>query len=339
MNIELAWPWLLAALPLPLLAALLPPAKSQPAALKVPFFAALCSQLPAQQAGLSWPRLLAAVLAWLLLVLAAARPQFVGEPVHLPLSGRDLLLAVDISGSMRLEDMQFGSERVDRLTAVKAVAGEFIERREGDRIGLILFGRNAYLQTPLTFDRKTAHQLLNESAIGLAGRETAIGDAIGLAVKRLREEPEENRVLILLTDGANTAGVVDPLKAADLAAQEGVRIYTIGVGADDRVVQGLFGPRRVANTELDEVTLQALADKTGGRYFRARDTDALQEIYGLLDELEPAAEEQQTYRPVSELYFWPLSTALAMSVLLVLFTLVPSLRRRSLENDALTHNG
>ncbi|MEA3291165.1 MAG: VWA domain-containing protein [Pseudomonadota bacterium] len=339
MNIELAWPWLLAVLPLPFLAALLPPAKAQPAVLKIPFFAALRAQLPAQRAGRSWPRLLAAVLAWLLLVLAAARPQFVGEPVHLPLNGRDLMLAVDISGSMRLDDMQLGSERVDRLTAVKAVAGEFIERREGDRIGLILFGRNAYLQTPLTFDRKTTRQLLNESAIGLAGRETAIGDAIGLAVKRLREEPEENRVLILLTDGANTAGVVDPLKAADLAAQEGIRIYAIGVGADGRVVQGLFGPRRVANTELDEATLQALADKTGGRYFRARDTDALQEIYGLLDELEPAAEEQQTYRPVSELYFWPLTAALAMSVLLALFSLVPSLRRRFAENTALTQNG
>jgi len=182
-------------------------------------------------------------------------------------------------------------------------------------LGLILFGSQAYLQTPLTFDRLTVSNLLYEAAIGLAGKETAIGDAIGLAIKRLRDQSEEDRVLILLTDGANTAGSVDPKKAADLAAQEKVRVYTIGVGADDMLIPSLFGARRVnPSTELDEETLQTIADKTGGRYFRARDTESLNEIYRLLDQLEPVAMDEDTLRPVKELYAWPLAAALLLSV-------------------------
>jgi Ca-activated chloride channel family protein len=160
--------------------------------------------------------------------------------------------------------------------------------------------------------------LLNEAAIGLAGKSTAIGDAIGLAVKRLRNQPQENRVLILLTDGANTAGSVDPLKAADLAAAEGLRIHTIGVGADSRLVRGLLGSRQISNTELDEATLTAIAEKTGGRYFRARDIAGLEAIYQLLDELEPVSQEEEVYRPVRELYAWPLAGALLLSALLAL---------------------
>jgi Mg-chelatase subunit ChlD len=163
-------------------------------------------------------------------------------------AGRDLMLAVDISGSMREEDMLIGNQVVDRLTAVKAVAGDFIERREGDRIGLILFGQQAYLQTPLTFDRATARTLLFESAVGLAGRETAIGDAIGLAVKRLRDAPAAERVLVLLTDGANTAGSIAPLKAAELANEAGMRIHTIGVGGDPRSAFGLTMGRAIRST-------------------------------------------------------------------------------------------
>jgi len=263
-------------------------------------------------------RLLLAALAWVLLVCAAARPQFVGTPVSLPVTGRDLMLAVDISGSMETEDMQLGQQVTDRLTAVKAVAGNFIDHREGDRLGLILFGDQAYLQTPLTFDRETVRTLLNEAAIGLAGKSTAIGDAIGLAVKRLRERPAENRVLILLTDGANTSGSVDPLKAADLAAREGVRIYTIGVGADEQLLRGFFGTQRVSSTELDETTLKAIAQKTGGQYFRARDIESLQKIYDLLDKLEPVSQDEQTFRSIHELYAWPLSGALLLTALLAL---------------------
>jgi Ca-activated chloride channel family protein len=254
------------------------------------------------------------LLIWLLLVLAAARPQWIGEPLPLPLAGRDLMLAVDISGSMVEEDMVIGARVTDRLTAVKAVAGDFIERREGDRIGLILFGQQAYLQTPLTFDRETARTLLFEAAIGLAGRETAIGDAIGLAVKRLRDQPAEQRVLIPLTDGANTAGAIAPDKAAELAAEAGVRIYTIGIGSDRR---GPFG-MSLGRNPLDERTLKAIAEQTGGRYFRARDLRELQSIYALLDELEPVESEQEGFRPVAELFAWPLGLALALSALAAL---------------------
>jgi Ca-activated chloride channel homolog len=315
MNLQLAHLWALAALPLPLLAWFwLPRAKESSAgALRVPFYAALAQgeRLSSIRGG-RWPLLLAA-LAWLLLVLAAARPQWLGQPIPLPMAGRDLMLAVDISLSMTEEDMVIGGRVVDRLTAVKAVAGDFIERRQGDRIGLILFGQQAYLQTPLTFDRPTARTLLFESAVGLAGRETAIGDAIGLAVKRLRDSPAKQRVLVLLTDGTNTAGNIAPLKAAELAADAGVRIYTIGVGADPRSAIGR-GARR---SPLDERTLQAIAERTGGRYFRTRDVAELQAIYGLLDELEPVQTDQQVFRPVDELFGWPLAAALLLSAVVV----------------------
>ena len=320
MTIEFAWPLSLLALPLPLLAAWLLPRAPEIAgsALRLPFYAALTAVAGAQRAVRSRLRLVFAVLAWLLLVAAALRPQFLGDPVQLPVSGRDLLLAVDISGSMATQDMQLGQQLADRLTAVKVVAGEFIKRRQGDRLGLILFGDQAYLQAPLTFDRDTVRVLMNEAAIGLAGKSTAIGDAIGLAVKRLREQPQSNRVLILLTDGANTAGSVDPQRAAELAASVGVRVYTIGVGADSMAVRSLFGTRQVRNTELDEAALINIADKTGGRYFRARDIAGLEEIYQLLDELEPASEDEELFRPVHELYMWPLAAAVLLSMLIAL---------------------
>jgi Ca-activated chloride channel family protein len=314
LQVELAWPWMLLALPLPWLLRLLLP-RAEPvgsAALRVPFFGMLSPAQPvAEPPSRRWSLWLA-LLAWLLLVLAAARPQWLGEPIPLPMAGRDLMLAVDISGSMTEEDMVIGGRAVDRLTAVKAVAGDFIERREGDRIGLILFGQQAYVQTPLTFDRATARTLLFESAVGLAGRETAIGDAIGLAVKRLRDQPTDERVLVLLTDGANTAGSIAPLKAAELAKQAGIRIYTIGVGSDPRTGFGAFG-LNVGRNPIDEATLEAIAEDTGGRYFRARDVRELQGIYGLLDELEPVESDQQTFRPVGELFAWPLGLALVLS--------------------------
>jgi len=320
-GIELALPWMLLALPLPLLAwRLLPRAPAAgTGALRVPFFAALADGAGAARASRRWPLLLA-LPAWLLLVLAAARPQWVGEPVPLPLAGRDLMLAVDISGSMVEQDMVIGGQVVDRLMAVKAVAGDFIERREGDRVGLILFGQQAYLQAPLTFDRDTVRKLLFESAVGLAGRETAIGDAIGLAVKRLRKGPGEpadtDRVLILLTDGANTAGSIAPMKAAELAADAGIRVYTIGVGADPRIGLGGFS-LRLGRSPLDERTLSAIAETTGGRYFRARDIEELQGIYATLDELEPVESDKRVYRPVDELYQWPLAGAVLLTAVLV----------------------
>jgi len=297
--------------------------------LRVPFFNELQTKEKARKNNnpiLRWLLTLLALIAWGLLVTATARPQFVGETVRQPISGRSLMLAVDISGSMQIQDMQISGRLVSRLTAVKAVARDFIQKREGDRIGLILFGTQAYLQAPLTFDRKTVMTLLNEAELGLAGRETAMGDAIGLAVKRLRKEPEKNRVLILLTDGANTAGNVEPLKAADLAAQEKIKIYTIGVGAEERVVQTPFGKRLVRGNDLDEPTLKAIAEKTHGRYFRARDVDSLMQIYAVLDKIEPVSKDELSYRPITELYRYPLAIALLLSFLIVLVSSTIGLR-------------
>ena len=320
--IHFAWPWLFLVLPLPwiLRRVAAPATDHQEAALRVPFledFSRLESG-PQRRVAQRWPLWVAAI-AWLLLVVSSARPQWLGDPIELPVSGRDLMLAVDLSGSMQEQDFHLEGRWVDRLTATKWVAGDFIQRRRGDRIGLILFGERAYLQAPLTFDRDTVRTLLHESAIGLAGKATAIGDAIGLAAKRLRNKEEGDRVLILLTDGANTAGEVDPLNAAELAAREGLKIYTIGIGADAMLIRDFFGTRRVnPSAELDETTLQAIAHQTGGQYFRARDTQELEKIYGLLDELEPVEQDARHLRPRASLYPWFLSVALALAGWLVL---------------------
>jgi Ca-activated chloride channel family protein len=316
------WPWLFFVLPLPLLLRWLlrPHSASVEAALQVPFLEDfLPSQGPHKSRPPTWWPLWIAVFAWLLLVTASARPEWLGEAVQLPVSGRDLLLAVDLSGSMEAADFEIKGDAVDRLTAAKWVAGDFIARRVGDRIGLILFGRHAYLQAPLTFDRQTVRTLLDEAAIGLAGKETAIGNAIGLAVKRLKSQPAEARVLILLTDGANTAGEVEPLKAAEMAQQEGLKIYTIGIGAEQLLVPTFFGTRSVnPSAELDEKSLQQIAKLTGGRYFRARDTAELTQIYQLLDQLEPLPKPEQSYRPSTPLYAWPLGVSLLLATLLAL---------------------
>ena len=319
--IEFTWINFFAALPLPgLVYLLLPRARSTSGrALKIPFFQELAA-LRQTSSGKSsnWLRLLA-VIAWILLICALARPQWIGEPLSMPISGRDLLLAVDISGSMQAKDMKIKNQPVDRLTMIKKVAGDFIERRQGDRIGLILFGTRAYLQAPLSLDRKTVNQLLQEALIGIAGEKTAIGDALGLAVKRLRQRPGEKKVLILLTDGANTAGTIEPLKAAELAKEIKLSIYTIGVGADRMVVKSFFGNRVVnPSADLDEKTLQKIAELTDGRYFRAREKEDLEKIYTLLDKLEPVLSEDQTLRPIRELFFWPLGGALLIAFLLLI---------------------
>ena len=328
---SLAWPWALVALPLPLIFRyLLPEAKGlSEAGLRVPnidSFATLKDRSGTEHL-LNW-RFWIAALAWMLLVLAAARPERIGDELDVPVAGRNLMLAVDLSGSMDQKDFELVGRRVDRLTATKAVASDFIERREGDRIGLILFGERAYLQVPLTLDRETVNILLMEAFIGLAGEKTAIGDAITLAVRRVHEQKKDEgeQVLVLLTDGANTAGEVQPLKAAQLAQQVGLRIYTIGIGAEQLEVSSLIGGRRRINpsADLDEATLTQIAQLTGGRYFRATDTASLQDIYKLVDELEPVVEPESGFRPVKSYYYYPLGLA----VLLVTLMSVVSLLKR-----------
>jgi Ca-activated chloride channel family protein len=332
--LELVWPWAFLLTPLPLLVYfIMPTATREDAALHAPFYQRLASINPT---SLSRTRqtnnrlnLWLGIIAWLFLILAATQPQWLGEPVSLPTTGRDLMLAVDISGSMKVEDLQLDDQAVTRLAVVKKVVSEFIERRKGDRIGLILFGSNAYLQVPLTFDRNTVKTLLLESQIGFAGEQTAIGNAIGLAVKRLRNRPQQSRVLILLTDGANTAGEIEPLKAAEIAAQETIKIHTIGVGANEMITPGLFGSnfgsRRVnPSADLDETTLKGIATATGGQYFRAHNTEQLTQIYALLDQIEPVKQDDELFIPKRSLYIWPLAFSLLISLLITTMKLKPT---------------
>ncbi len=323
--IEWMWPWIALLLPLPaLVRRLSPAASSSEPALRAPFYDEW-QQLNESHGGAALRQgLLPGMALWLLwgmLLMAAARPIWIGEAIELPNNGRDLMLAVDISGSMRIEDMQVGQHIIRRVDAVKQVGANFIARRLGDRLGLILFGTNAYVQSPLSFDTATVKRFLMEAQIGFAGQETAIGDAIGLAVKRLKERPAESRVLILLTDGQDTASTVQPLDAAKLAAELKIKIYTIGIGADEMTLPGLFGSsfgsRQVnPSADLDEEGLQKIAQLTGGQYFRARNPQELANIYGLLDTLEPVEQAAEMYRPRQALSYWPLLGALFLSFLL-----------------------
>jgi Ca-activated chloride channel family protein len=332
---EFAWIWALAALPLPLLIRLLPSREQgQPTALRVPL---LMQEFSAQteskkrRSNMIW----LAILAWIFLVLAAARPQWLGEPISIPAEGRDLMVAVDLSGSMKIDDMEVNGRRVDRLVMIKSVLSQFIDRRVGDRLGLILFADTAYLQTPLTYDRETVKQLLSETVIGLVGEQTAIGDAIGLAVKRFESKEESNKVLILLTDGQNTAGNITPEQANQLAIEKDITVYTIGVGADEMLVRSLFGSRRVnPSQELDENMLTTLAESTGGQYFRARDAESLLAIYATLDELEPIERESRQLRPLRSLYFYPLGVALLLSACFFIAPLWQNFKTKSPLNKA-----
>ena len=304
------WPWLLALLPLPfILRFLLPVAASgNDAALLVPDIRDFESEhiTTTRRSLRRWP-LFIYLLLWLCLLCAAARPQWIGDPIELPVSGRDLMLAIDLSRSME-HTFTHNFRSVSKLDATKAVAGDFIDKRVGDRIGLILFGDQAYVQAPLTFDRTTVKTLLFEAVTGLAGNATAIGDAIGLAVKRLDTEYNQDRVLILLTDGVSNAGEIRPEKAANIAAQKGLKIHTIGIGSR-------------GSRELNEQTLRTIAKKTGGRYFRAHNVTELQQIYALIDELEPVERDTQSYRPRWSLFYWPLGVALVLAALLAITTL------------------
>ncbi|WP_394161278.1 vWA domain-containing protein [Stenotrophomonas nematodicola] len=311
----LAWPWMLAALPLPVLMHWWPQRNATAAALRVPYAAAQLQALGAGAGGrafgvgrvLLW-------LAWACLCVAASRPQQLGEAVTPPQQGRQMMLAVDVSGSMSEADMLLGNRVVERLTAAKAVLADFLDRRAGDRVGLLIFGERAYTLTPLTSDLASVRQQLGDSVVGLAGRETAIGDAIALAVKRLREQPQGQRVLILLTDGVSNAGVLEPLRAAELAKAEGVRVYTVAFGGDGGF--SLFGMTIAPGEDpVDEATLQKIAAQTGGRSFRARNTDELAGIYAELQRLEPVVSAGPAVRPRIERYAWPLALALLLASL------------------------
>jgi len=316
------WPYLLLLFPLPwILRLLLSEAKHEQINVRIPNYEQL---IHLQQSNVSrlrnavskpWLRASLTTLMWLALLTSAARPMWFGEPVSVSNSGRDLLLALDLSDSMKIDDMLDGDTRATRIQTIKQVAGEFIERRKGDRVGLIVFGQNSYLQSPLTFDRASVAIQLREALAGFAGSSTAIGDALGMGIKLLRDRPSEGRVLILLTDGANTIGS-DPEEATAIAVEAGIRVHTIGVGASSLETTDVAGGKVVVDPsrDLDESVLQTIAASTGGRYFRAHDPAEMQSIYATIDELEPIPEEQ-SLRPQRSLYHWPLALALIFAML------------------------
>lgn len=312
---DLAWPWALLALPVPWLMRWWPRRAVAGPALRVPYAAGALANLGLAHGVAAWRigRLLL-WLAWACLCMALARPQQLGEPIAPPQQGRQMMLAVDVSGSMSEPDMTLGNQIVPRLSAAKAVLADFLDRRAGDRVGLLIFGERAYTLTPITADLTTVRNQLTDSEVGLAGRDTAIGDAIALAVKRLREQPEGQRVLILLTDGVSNAGVLPPLRAAELAKAEGVRVYPVAFGGDGGM--SLFGVQIAAGEDpVDEATLRRIAELTGGRAFRARNTDELAGIYAELDRLEPITAAGAAVRPRIERYGWPLAIAMLLGAL------------------------
>jgi len=312
-NIEFVWWWLVVLLPLPLVInRFLPPVKAR-AAIQLPY-------LP-QQDSLNPPkRWLAKALAltiWLCLIAAVCRPVWYGDPITMSPKTRDMMLVVDLSYSMSQEDMKDGDDFIDRLTAVKKVLTDFIDKREGDRLGLIFFADHAYLQTPLTLDRKTISQQLNQAVLRLIGDKTAIGEGIGLATKTFIDGDAPQRVMILLSDGTNTSGVLDPIEAAKIAKKYHTTIYTVGVGAGEMMVKEFFLTRKVNTAaDLDEKSLMEIAKLTGGQYFRARNQKELATIYDTINALEPVSKATQTWRPQSEWFGYPLAAALLLSVIL-----------------------
>lgn len=313
--LTLAWAWLLLLLPLPLIFRKKQQTVEVSGHLHLPGVGENGAEQIQQQPNSRktfW-------LVWFFLVIAVARPLWMGDAIELPSKGRDLMMAVDLSGSMQIEDMVLNGQTVDRFTMIQHVVSDFIERRKGDKIGLILFADHAYLQAPLTQDRRSVAQFLKEAQIGLVGKQTAIGEAIALGVKRFDMVDESNRILVLLTDGSNNSGSISPEQAAAIAAKRGVKIYSIGVGADVMERRSIFGTERVnPSMDLDEEQLTSLAKTTGGRYFRARNSQDLEQIYQEIDKLEPISRDQFSYRPQSELFYLPLAAALLITIFMAL---------------------
>ncbi|MDN3273590.1 VWA domain-containing protein [Frankia sp. RB7] len=324
--LEFAWPWMFLLLPLPILVWWwLPPYRARQASVQVPFFerlAAATGQTPQRGAVVLERRalqMIVAVAIWILLVMALARPQWVGDPVTREVSARDLILAIDISGSMDQHDFKTpDGATLTRLDGVKRVIKDFIARRKGDRVALILFGTRAYVQVPFTQDLQTAQQLLDQTAVGMAGQQTAIGDTIGLAIKTFATSTAKQKLLILLTDGNDTASRVPPEHAADIAQQNDVAVYTIGVG----------DPAATGENRVDLSVLQSVAGTTGGHFFRAEDGAQLQAIYADIDRLAPAKLETLSWRPKLPLFQWPLGAAVILALLLWLALLLGSEWRR-----------
>jgi Ca-activated chloride channel family protein len=259
---------------------------------------------------------------WFLLTLALMRPHFVGKPLEISRSGRNIFLTVDISESMEAKDLAQG-QSLDRLSIAKQVLVDFIDSRHGDRLALVLFASESFLHAPLSFDRPMIKRFLLEAHIGFLGPKTAIGDAIGLSVKKLSEQPKnQERIMILLTDGQNNTGVLQPMQAAKFAQEHGVKIYIVGLGASRMNVDGFFGPQVInpsEDLEHAEPELRAIAALSGGAYFRAQDQKALSAIYDSINKLEPTIIDKHPIIPKKELFYWPLALALVLMLAHALF--------------------
>lgn len=307
---ELAFPWLLLALPLPLLAWwLLPPHREASASVRIPFFnqvARAAGVVPSAGSVVvrrTWPQLLSETLAWCLVVLALARPQFIEPPIEKNEPQRDILLALDLSQSMDAKDFPgAGGTPLARFDAVKQVVADFVRKRPGDRIGLVAFGDAPYPLAPFTMDHVLVETMIADAVPGMAGPRTSLGDALGLAIKMFENTTVPEKVLIVLTDGNDTASRMPPLKAAEIAKSKGVVVHTVGIG----------DPQATGEDMLDTATLQKIADKTGGRYFFGGDQTQLASIYQVLDRITPEDQKNLSWRPRIELFHWPLVAAVLL---------------------------
>lgn len=300
---ELMFPWLLLLAPLPLLVyRFAPEFKPRRSGLTIPYFHELTEFLGGAAESVSAPSMPGRGqrwllgLTWLLLLLALAKPQVVGEPVVQQSAGRDLMIAVDLSGSMEARDFTLkNGEAVDRLSALKVILREFVATRAQDRLGLIVFGDAPFLQSPFTADHQTWMTLLDETRIAMAGMSTVIGDAIGLSLKVFQNSDTRHRVLILLTDGNDTGSRVPPVEAARVAQQYGVTIYTIAIG----------DPQTQGEDAMDVETLERIATISGGTFYRALDRQELQSIYRKINALEPELYKSLSYYPRQSLHSYP----------------------------------
>lgn len=313
--IQFAWPWIFLLAPLPLLLRM--SHRQRTTTIKLPPELALAlNRTDARHSSLFKHRLILPWLAWALLLLALAQPWIPGKATVQPASGRALALAVDVSASMERKDFSFDGEQSDRLSIVKRVAREFVTARKGDRMSLVLYGKNAFIASPLTFDLHAIASILDSAGIGIAGRSTAIGDAIGLAIRTLRNDPATNKAIILLSDGTNNAGSVEPESAAELALSLNIRIHTIALGSED---VELTGYATAQSADLDEATLKSVANIAGGAFFRAKTSDDLQSVYEAIDQLETADVEAPPVILKHDLHSWPL---FALFILLIVSTLM-----------------
>lgn len=316
---EFAWWWMLLLFPLPWLVRHLTPAASKhKAALPLPNAARLIETAHHKLPGTMRLWLLP-VLIWLTLLAALAQPQWVGEPVPLQEERREIMIALDLSASMQADDMFLNGRQVTRLEAAHHILADFIERRKGDRVGLIVYADTAYVYAPITRDLNTVAQLAREAQIGLAGQRTALGDAIGLSIRYFNERDSEEQVVLMLSDGMINTGTINAEEALKLASSHDVKIHTIGIGSEEMIVRGIFGERRInPSADLDEVFLNQVAEATGGQYFRARNSEEMEDIYRLIDELEPIQDEDQSMRPRKALFHWPLAVAFSLALLQLL---------------------